>query len=118
MSPSARTLELLRKQGYMVGIVERFNRFGGKFGIRQDLFNMFDLVACQPGEGIVGVQCGVGSGHQQHKRKICEEYKENKNKWLASGGRIMIFSWRKLKVKRGGKAIKYVPIIEEIKITD
>lgn len=115
MSPSARTLELLRKQGYMVGVVERFNRFGGKFGIRQDLFNMFDLVACQPGEGIVGVQCGVGSGHQQHKRKMCEEYKENKDKWLASGGRIMIFSWRKLKVKRGGKAMKHVPIIEEIK---
>lgn len=114
MSPTARTLQELRKQGYMVGIVERFNRFGGKFGVRQDLYNLFDLMACKEGFGIVGVQCGTGSGHQAHKRKIIEEHKENTKKWLASGGRIQIWSWRKLKKKRGGKAFKYEPIIEEI----
>ena len=114
MSPSARTLKVLRDQGFMVGVVERFNRFGGKFGIRQDLFNLFDLAAAKEGEGIIGVQCGVGSGHQAHKRKICEEHRDNAEKWLKAGGRILIYSWRKLKTKRGSKKYHWVPIVEEI----
>lgn len=114
LSPTARTLQALRKEGIKCDVVERFNTFVGEFGIRKDLFNIIDVIAASPEVGIIGIQCGSGSGHSAHKKKIVEENKENTENWLRSGGKLQIWSWRKVKLKRGGKAVRWKPIIEDI----
>lgn len=114
LSPTSRTIRTLREQGVMCDIVERFNTFAGQYGVRHDLFNIIDIIAASPDMGIVGVQCGSGSGHSAHREKILVEHRENTENWLRSGGKLQIWSWRKLKLKRGGKAMRWVPKIEEI----
>ena len=114
LSPTQRTLRQLRQEGRICGIVERFNRFGGEFGIRQDLFNFIDLIALDPKEGIIGVQCCGRSGHAEHRKKILEN--EIVPEWLKSGGSIEIWSWGKQKIKRGGKAERWMPKIEKIEL--
>ena len=37
ISPTQRTLKAMREQGRLCGIVEKFQQYGGKFGVRQDL---------------------------------------------------------------------------------
>lgn len=101
-SPTQRTLTYLRKQGYMVGIVEKYNRFAH---VRQDLFNFIDLVAVLPGEkGCLAVQATAGygdvnrrvekirdlplvelSGKKRHRAKV----------WLRAGNRILVIGWNK-----------------------
>jgi len=112
MSPTSRTLRTLKQQGAIAGVVERFNQFAGPHGIRQDLFGFIDLIALEPARGIIGVQCCARSGHAAHRTKILEN--EIAPEWLATGGRIEIWSWAKQKVKRGGKAERWTPKVEEI----
>jgi hypothetical protein len=55
ISNTSRTLEYLRQQGWVVGKVERFIQYAGKYGKRMDLFGFIDLVAM--GEGsIIAIQ--------------------------------------------------------------
>ena len=117
-SPTQRTLRELRGMGRMSGIVERFNAHAGPFGIRQDLFGFIDVISCDPERGIIGVQCCAGSGHAAHRRKILEECHQEALDWLRCRGRIEIWSWSKKKVKRGGKAMRWFPRVEEITAAD
>jgi len=114
MTPTQRTLKHLRQAGYTrVGIVERFNRFAGPKGIRQDLFGFLDLIAISPMAGIVGVQ-STGTDFAGHRRKILEDRRQECIDWLMAGGRVLLYGWRKVKAKRGGKKMVYKPRIEEI----
>jgi len=112
LSPTQRTLRNLRQQGAICGIVERFNQYAGPFGIRQDLFGFIDIICLLPDRGIVGAQCCARSGHAAHKTKILEN--EIAPEWLKTGGKIEIWSWAKQKMKRGGKAERWTPKVEEI----
>jgi len=112
LSPTQRTLRELRQRGCHCDIVERFNQYAGKFGQRFDLFGFIDLIALYPDKGIVGVQCCARSGHAAHRTKILEN--EIAPEWIKSGGTIEIWSWGKQKLKRGGKAMRWVPKIETI----
>lgn len=112
LSPTQRTLRELRQRGCICGIVERFNSYVGKFGIRQDLFGFIDLIALDPDRGIVGVQCCARSGHAAHRTKILEN--DIAPEWIKSGGSIEIWSWGKQKLKRGGKAMRWTPKVEII----
>ena len=114
VSPTQRTLRAMRHAGRTCGIVERFNRFAGPAGIRQDLFGFIDVVALDAAEGIIGVQCCARSGHAAHRRKICEERAQEAIEWLECGGKIELWSWGKQKVKRGGKAMRWVAKVEVI----
>ena len=114
MSPTQRTIRELKDRGCIVGIVERFNRHAGPFGIRQDLFGFIDAIALDTSRGIVGIQCCAGSGHAQHKSKIVEDCNEAAFEWLRCGGKIELWSWSKRKLKRGGKAERWFPRVEEI----
>ena len=50
-SPTSRSLEYLRKQGYLVDVVERrLARY-----VTKDCFGCFDLLATKPGE-VLGIQ--------------------------------------------------------------
>lgn len=109
--PATRTLEALRNEGYMAGMVERFQSHAGPFGVRQDLFGLFDIIAVHPSEGIIGVQC-FATEWTAHYKIFLEERRDEAVNWLKAGGKIELWGWRRLKVKRGGKAVRWTPRIE------
>ena len=80
---------------------------------RKDLFNTIDIVVLY--NGIIGLQV-CGSDWQEHIRKI--EENESTKHWLNQGGRLVLMGWRQLKVKRGGKAMKWTPRFAEFFIID
>lgn len=117
LSPTQRTLRALRQQGRICGIVERFTRQAGPFGMKQDLLGFIDLIALDPSRGIVGVQC-CGTDFKAHIEKILGECADLAQEWIKSGGAIEVWGWRKIKLKRGGKAMVWKPRIREITLED
>ena len=118
LSPVQRTLRACREAGRFVDKAEYWNPYGGPrrpdgsaIGIRKDLFGFIDLIAIDK-DAIVAIQCCAGSGHSAHKQKIKDN--EFAEAWLATGNKIELWSWRKLKVKRGGKLERWFPRVEEI----
>lgn len=89
MSPTQKCLAELRREGYVVAIVEKFNSF---VKIRQDMFGFIDILAIRPGE-ILGVQASAATDHQKHVRK-CKAH-PNLPHWLAAGGKFEVWSIRK-----------------------
>lgn len=113
ITPTQRTLKALREKGRVCGVVERFNRFGGPYGIRQDLFGFIDIIALDRERGIIGVQ-SCGQAFSEHYKKITEEKNRQCSEWLRCGGVVELWGWRKLKVKRGGAAVRWTPRVVEI----
>lgn len=121
LSATQRTLRALRSQGRIVAVTEKWNAFAGpprrngtgRVGVRQDLFGFVDVLALCPGRGFVGVQ-SCSQSHGTHLKKIREQCFEAAEAWLACGGVIELWTWRKVKVIRGGKAVRWEPRIEEI----
>lgn len=114
-SPVQRTMRLLRQHGLVCAVVEKWNQFAGPHGIRQDLFGIIDVLALDPVRGVIGVQCCAGSGFAAHKKKILEERAEETRAWLETPGTVLeLWAWRKLKVKRGGTAVRWEPRVEVI----
>lgn len=111
-TPTTRTLAHLRKIGYTAGVTEKWNMHAR---VRQDLFGFVDLVYLAD-SAIVAVQTTSGSNHAARRTKILGI--DAARKWLASGGRIEVWSWRAKKIKRGGVAVKYEPRIEPITLED
>jgi len=113
ISNTSRTLEYIRRQGWIADIVERFNPYAGKFGQRKDLFGCIDIVAL--GENsIIAVQ-SCGQAFSEHNKKITQDERVAPNalKWVQCGGRLILIGWRKVKLKRGGKAKRWSPRIKE-----
>ena len=115
LSATQRTLRALRQQGLVCAIAEKWNQFAGPHGIRQDLFGWIDVVVLDPQRGIIGVQSTTGSQFAGHLRKMLDsECTENLIEWLRCGGKAELWAWRKVKVKRGGKALVWRPRVQEI----
>jgi len=109
MTPTQRTIRELKNRGLKCGIVEKFNRFAGPHGIRQDLFGIIDIIALDPMRGVVGVQ-STGSDFAGHMRKLKEERLQECIDWLSTPGTVLeLWGWRKVKAKRGGKAMVWRP---------
>ena len=109
LSNTQRTLRYIREQGWIAEVVERFNPYAGKFGKRKDLFGIIDIIAL--GENsIIGIQ-STGQAFKEHDEKILQE--PLTREWLKSGGRLMLISWRKVKLFRGSKAMRWQPKIKE-----
>ena len=118
ISPTQRTLNALREEGRIAGVVERFNRFGGNFGIRQDLFGIIDIIALDKEKGVVGVQ-STGSAFSAHHRKLTEEKRQECIDWLETPGTSLeLWGWRKIKKKKGGKQMVWAPRIKEYTLED
>lgn len=117
LSATQRTLRYLRQQGRICGIVEKFNPYVGEYGIRQDLFGFIDIIALDPERGIIAIQ-SCGQSFAAHLKKILEEKTDDSIEWLKCGGKIELWGWRKLKLKRGGKAMRWTPRVKEIKLED
>ncbi len=107
LSPTQRTLAAMREAGRICGIVERFNAHAGPFGIRQDLFGFIDIIAIDPVQGIVAIQ-SCGQDISGHVKKLTEERNEAVWRWLKHAP-LELWGWRKVKLKRGGKAMRWRP---------
>lgn len=91
MRPTARTLAYCRKQNWMAGVVERFNRHTNR---SNDLFGCIDIIVCDgPGRGVIGVQACRGGDHATRREKALEE--PRLATWLATGSRFEVWSWAK-----------------------
>ena len=112
-----RTKARLKSDNIHHQVVERYHPRTKKypFGCKQDLFNIIDLIALD--NGIVGIQV-CGSDLPQHKRKIMEDEKSNTRAWLENKGRLEVWAWRKLKKKRGGKAMVWTPRIIDVLVVN
>jgi hypothetical protein len=99
-SPTQRTLEYLRNQGYEAGVVERFLMIAGRIPKRFDLFGAIDVIAVHPDKpGCLGVQCCPSarlSDHRELIRNLLADGDKGKGirTWLHAGNRLSIFSWR------------------------
>lgn len=109
MSPTQRSKALLEQDGWTVAIVERWNPH---VRVRQDLWGFADLIAMKPGHAPKLVQVTSGSNVASRISKIREE--PHARVALESGFSIEVHGWRKLKVKRGGKAVRWTPRIEPV----
>ena len=90
MSPTQRSLALLRSRGYLVAVVERWNSFVKR---RQDLFGFIDLLAIK-GDELIGVQSTSGSNVSARINKIIAE--PNAIVWLSPSRKIVVHGWRKV----------------------
>jgi hypothetical protein len=92
-SPTSRTLEYLRDNGWDADVVERWIP---RAFIRKDLFGIIDIVAMS-GAGILGVQATSTANVTARVKKAMAE--PRLKKWLSSGGVFHVIGW----AKRGRK---------------
>jgi hypothetical protein len=95
MSPTARTLDRLRRHGIPAQVVER--RVPHTRNVTIDLFGCIDVIAL-PGE-ILGIQVTTGSHHAARLKKAREE--KRLVMWLICGAKFEVWSWS----ERRGKHI-------------
>lgn len=98
-----RSREKLKELGYATWITEKpFNPYTKR---REDLFNLFDLVAIRDDiAGVTGIQA-CGEDVSDHVCKVLKGYVGSKGDeippnphlriWLKSGNRAFIWAWRK-----------------------
>jgi hypothetical protein len=91
MSPTARTLKLLRSEGWTCGVVEQTvpHTF-----IKRDLGGFIDVVAWAPGRGVLGVQTTSGSNVSARLDKI--RALPSADAWMRSGAGLEVHGWRKV----------------------
>lgn len=90
-SPTQRTLNLLRKDGYLAEVVERVVP-GGRF--RRDLFGIFDVVGIAPdARGVLGIQCTTCGNLSARVSKMLVS--PALVVWLLAGNRAEAWGWAK-----------------------
>lgn len=89
MTPTSRTLNWCRKQGWIAGVVEHWIP---RLRIRRDLFGVFDVIAAGPGL-IYGIQTTSGSNVSKRLDKIAGT--PEAKVWIESGGAILVHGWRR-----------------------
>tara|TARA_R100000234_G_C4984049_1_gene172373 strand:+ start:516 stop:911 length:396 start_codon:yes stop_codon:yes gene_type:complete len=108
-SPTQRSLQHCRKNGWIAGVVEKWNQYAR---IRQDLFGCIDMIVIDDLEqGPLAVQATSGSGHAARRKKSIAE--PRLKLWLESPARFEIWSWSKKgpKGKRKLWTLRREPII-------
>ena len=114
LSPTQRTLRALREQGRICAIAEKWNPFGGPFGVRKDLLGFIDVIVLDPERGIGGIQ-STGQAFKAHVDKILDsECSQAVIEWLKCGGFVEVWGWRKTKLRKGAKAMRWNPRVREI----
>lgn len=89
MTPTQRTLKLLRDEGYLAAVVERWNAHAR---VRQDLFGVVDVIGIREGETLA-VQATSASNVSARVRKIADS--EATPVIRAAGWRFVVHGWRK-----------------------
>jgi hypothetical protein len=88
-SPTQRSLEYLREQGYHPEVVERFNSFTKR---RHDLWGFADILAIKRDE-VLAVQTTSGDNISARIKKIKDS--DLLPKAREAGVRIVVHGWRK-----------------------
>ena len=115
LSPTQRTLKVLRAQGFKCAIVEHWNPHAR---IRQDMFGIIDIVALDHTRGVLGVQC-TGSAFAEHHRKLTGERREACQDWLLTPGAYLeLWGWRKVKKRRLGAVMVWKPRVRVYTLAD
>lgn len=91
MSPTSKSIEHLKNEGYLVSVVEKWNPHAK---VRQDLFGFIDLIAIKNGETLA-VQTTSASNFATRKTKILKH--ENLAVVLSSGWKVRLHGWKKAK---------------------
>lgn len=90
-SPTQRSLEMLRKQGWLVAVVERWNPHAR---IRQDLFGFGDLLAVSADQKLfLIVQTTSATNFSARRTKVLSN--ESAHEWLRAGGLVAVHGWQK-----------------------
>ena len=90
MSPTQRSLKVMRDRGYTVAVVEHWNQWAR---IRQDLFGFIDLLCLGEDGQVVAVQTTSASNVSARVTKISEH--PNLAVVRRAGWRIVVQGWRK-----------------------
>jgi hypothetical protein len=106
MTPTARSLALLRERGFLVARVEQRLPIPGKF-VTRDCYGFGDLLIAGPDDGngfrfIALVQVTSTSNLSAREKKI--RLLPEARKWLVYGGAILLHGWSK-KGKRGERKV-------------
>ena len=114
-SPTQRTLQHFRKAGHMVAVAEYWQAIPKHpaGGVRKDLFGFIDIVALVDKQ-IIAIQCTSGTNTSARVKKIQTECQEAAEMWLACGGRIQVWGWRKLTKKVGNQS--WFPKVVEVEL--
>lgn len=111
MSPTARTLQMLKARGLCAGVVEKFNTYTKQY---TDLFGCIDIVAAAGLGGIQGWQATSGDNLSSRIKKATAE--PRLKSWLASGATFFAIGWRKVGAVGDRKLWK--PRIVELRLKD
>jgi hypothetical protein len=103
-SPTQRTLIRCKRRGWDAGVVERYNYYTKR---SNDLLGFIDIVALDEKDGCLGIQATSGANGAARVHKIINTCGKAALNWLARKNRIEVWSWKKYKVKRGGKAVRW-----------
>lgn len=98
MTPTARTLDQLRREGWYADVVERVvPRPGRPHPIRSDLFGFADVLAVRPSGIALLVQCTAASGISARVAKILDaDYLPIVEAWLADPMHSLeVWGWKK-----------------------
>ena len=95
LSPTQRSLKLLRNRGWTACVVEKYNNFAH---VRQDAFGFGDILASHPHlKRIVLIQTTSISNLASRRKKILKSVEAGA--WLMAGGMIVIHGWKGNKVR-------------------
>jgi hypothetical protein len=87
ISPTQRSLALMRERGYLCEVVEKWNPYAR---IRQDLFGFIDIL-CVGRDGVVGVQTTSSSSMAARRTKIANH--ANIGPVREAGIRVLLHGW-------------------------
>ena len=90
MSPTQRSLELLRSMGYVAEVVERWVP---QARVRLDFCGCIDILAVHSEHGFLGVQATSASNVSARVKKA--EVEPRLDVFLAAGGKFEVWGWGK-----------------------
>lgn len=90
MTPTQRSLAYLRKVGYDVFIVERFNAFAK---VRNDLMGFADLLASRDGVPLMFVQVTTAANASKRRQKIL--HNPYAKRLVGQGLEVVLHAWGK-----------------------
>lgn len=98
MSPTRRSLALMRERGYECDITEHWNPFARR---RVDLFGFIDILCLGPDGELVGVQCTSLSNVSARIKKIADSPLIGRLR--KTNLRVLVQGWKARKVKGSRK---------------
>lgn len=91
ITPTQRSLQKLRDEGYLATVAERWNPHAR---VRQDLFGFVDILALRKGETLA-IQTTTASNFAARRKKVLAH--ENFDAVICAGWQVVVHGWRKNK---------------------